>query len=100
MATQIYNGFWWSPEASFTRRCIADAQKDVDGVVTLKLYRGHTYVVARKSTKSLYDAELVSMDVEGDYDPRDAEGRKRYLPLGFQVRFSRVSNTSAASRLY
>ena len=43
-------------------------------VVQLKLYRGHVYILGRKSDKSLYDEELVSMDVEGEYDPKTAEG--------------------------
>ena len=40
----------------------------------LKLYRGHVYTLGRSSERSLYDEELVSMDVEGEYDPKTADG--------------------------
>eukprot|EP00038_Savillea_parva_P006947 m.166869 g.166869 ORF g.166869 m.166869 type:complete len:416 (-) comp12753_c0_seq1:99-1346(-) len=71
---QIYNGLWWSPESTFTRKCIADTQADVEGVVELSLYKGNVDILGRKSPKSLYDQELVSMDVEGEFDPRNSTG--------------------------
>lgn len=70
----IYNGLWWSPECAFVRKCIADCQKDVEGTVDLELYKGNVHIKGRASPKSLYDEELVSMDVEGEYDPRNAQG--------------------------
>ncbi|EGD80422.1 argininosuccinate synthetase 1 [Salpingoeca rosetta] len=74
MTEQVYHGFWWSPEALYVRKAIAQSQEDVEGVVELKLYRGNVYILGRSSPKSLYDEELVSMDVEGEYDPKTAEG--------------------------
>lgn len=70
----IYHGFWFSPECNFVRKAIADSQKDVEGVVEMRLFKGHTYILGRSSDKSLYDQNLVSMDVEGEYDPKTAEG--------------------------
>ena len=32
------------------------------------------YVLGRDSKISLYNQELVSMDVQGDYEPSDAQG--------------------------
>eukprot|EP00041_Stephanoeca_diplocostata_P006591 m.89508 g.89508 ORF g.89508 m.89508 type:complete len:414 (-) comp16441_c0_seq1:132-1373(-) len=71
---QIYNGLWWSPESKLIRKFISDTQEHVEGVVELALYKGNITILGRKSPKSLYDAELVSMDVEGDYDPRNSTG--------------------------
>jgi len=71
---QIYNGLWWSPECTFTRNCIGNTQTDVEGTVEIELYKGNITILGRSSPKSLYDEELVSMDVEGDYDPRNAAG--------------------------
>ena len=56
------------------RKCIAQSQQHVQGSVTLDVYKGHCYVTGRQSRLSLYNKELVSMDVQGDYDPHDAEG--------------------------
>ncbi|KAM9820654.1 argininosuccinate synthase [Neosynchiropus ocellatus] len=70
----VYNGFWYSPECNFVRHCISKSQEDVEGKVQLSVYRGQVYILGRESVKSLYNAELVSMDVQGDYDPGDASG--------------------------
>ncbi|KAL3870632.1 hypothetical protein ACJMK2_038680 [Sinanodonta woodiana] len=71
---QVYRGFWFSPECDFTRWCINRSQELVEGTVTVKLYKGSVNVVGRKSPLSLYSEELVSMNVQGDYDPVDAHG--------------------------
>lgn len=70
----VYNGFWYSPECEFVRHCIAKSQENVEGKVQLSVYKGHVYILGRASSKSLYNEELVSMDVQGDYDPCDASG--------------------------
>ncbi|XP_047136640.1 argininosuccinate synthase isoform X1 [Hydra vulgaris] len=71
---QIYNGLWFSPECDFTRFCIDNSQKYVEGTVRLALFKGHVYVKSRCSDYSLYNKELVSMDKKGDFNPKDAEG--------------------------
>ncbi|KAH9491581.1 Adenylosuccinate synthetase [Bulinus truncatus] len=71
---QVYKGFWFSPECEFTRSCIAKSQENVEGVVTLKLYKGGVYILGRRSQLSLYNKELVSMNVQGEYEPVDAGG--------------------------
>lgn len=73
-AEQVYRGFWFSPECEFTRNCISSSQEFVEGSVTLKIYKGGVYVLGRKSPYSLYNEELVSMNVQGDYEPMDAGG--------------------------
>ncbi|KAI7813421.1 argininosuccinate synthase [Triplophysa rosa] len=70
----IYNGFWYSPECEFVRHCIEKSQENVEGRVQLSVFKGHVYILGRESPKSLYNEELVSMDVQGDYDPCDASG--------------------------
>lgn len=73
-ADQVYRGFWYSPECEYTRSCIAASQTHVEGTVVLKVYKGSVYIVGRKSPYSLYNEELVSMNVQGDYEPTDAGG--------------------------
>uniref|UniRef100_A0A671M0Q2 Argininosuccinate synthase n=1 Tax=Sinocyclocheilus anshuiensis TaxID=1608454 RepID=A0A671M0Q2_9TELE len=70
----IYNGFWYSPECDFVRHCIDKSQESVEGCVQLSVFKGQVYILGRESPKSLYNEELVSMDVQGDYDPCDASG--------------------------
>uniref|UniRef100_A0A3B5ACH4 argininosuccinate synthase n=1 Tax=Stegastes partitus TaxID=144197 RepID=A0A3B5ACH4_9TELE len=70
----VYNGFWYSPECDFVRHCVAKSQENVEGKVQLSVFKGQVYILGRESPKSLYNEELVSMDVQGDYDPCDASG--------------------------
>ncbi|RLC06644.1 MAG: argininosuccinate synthase [Deltaproteobacteria bacterium] len=73
-AELVYNGFWFSPEMEFLMVAIDKSQEVIDGEVTLKLYKGMAYPIARTSHSSLYDQDLSSMDIEGGYNQEDAEG--------------------------
>ncbi|MDR6286521.1 argininosuccinate synthase [Methylopila jiangsuensis] len=74
-AELIYNGFWFSPEREMLQAAIDLSQKDVSGVVRLKLYKGNVIVTGRESPNSLYDQELVTFeDGAVAYDHRDAAG--------------------------
>lgn len=73
-AELVYNGFWFSPEMDFLMVAINKSQEVIDGEVTLKLYKGVAYPIARTSPSSLYDQDLSSMDTEGGYNQADAEG--------------------------
>ncbi len=73
-AELVYNGFWFSPEMEFIMAAIDKSQEVIDGEVTLKLYKGNAYPVARTSPSSLYDQNLSSMDIQGGYNQEDAEG--------------------------
>ncbi len=70
----VYYGFWFSPEMEFLMAAIDKSQEAIDGEVTLKLYKGCAYPVARTSPTSLYDKDLSSMDIEGGYNQKDADG--------------------------
>ena len=70
----IYNGFWFSPEMDFLLSAFTKSQEAIDGVVTLCLYKGNCMVVGRESPTSLYDQDLSSMEIEGGYDHKDADG--------------------------
>jgi len=71
----VYNGFWFSPEREALQALVTETQRDVTGLVRLKLYKGNIIVAGRKSPKSLYDPKIATM--EGDkspYDQGDATG--------------------------
>ena len=55
----VYYGFWFAPEFELLRKMIDETQKNVTGDVRLKLYRGNTIVVGRRSPHSLYDEKVV-----------------------------------------
>lgn len=71
----IYNGYWWSPERKMLQALIDESQKDVDGLVRLKLYKGNVIVVGRDSPKSLFDSKIATFeDDAGSYNQQHAEG--------------------------
>jgi len=70
----IYDGLWFSPEMEFLMAAINKSQGNVTGIVYISLYKGNVIVTARESKNSLYDEAIASMDEEGDYDQKDAEG--------------------------
>ncbi len=74
-ATLIYNGYWWSPERLMLQALIDESQKNVNGVVRLKLYKGNVMVAGRKSDSSLFDMNIATFeDDAGAYNQKDAEG--------------------------
>src|SRR5690349_19826308 len=73
-AELIYNGFWFSPEREMLQALIDKSQEHVEGTVRLKLYKGNTTVVGRKSPKSLYSLKHVTFEEDQVYDQRDAAG--------------------------
>jgi argininosuccinate synthase len=93
----IYNGFWFSPEREALQALVTETQRDVTGVVRLKLYKGNLIVAGRKSPKSLYDPKIATMEAEESirqrtdspwrtYDQGDATGFIRLNALRLRVR--------------
>jgi argininosuccinate synthase len=86
-AELIYYGFWFSPEREMLQALIDKSQENVSGTVRLKLYKGNTSVVGRKSPTSLYSAKTVTFeDDQGAYDQRDAEGFIKLNALRLRLR--------------
>jgi len=74
-AELIYNGFWFAPEREMLQAAIDLSQEKVAGTVRLKLYKGNTSLVGRKSPNSLYSERHVTFeDDAGAYDQKDAAG--------------------------
>ncbi len=47
IAELIYYGFWYSPEMEMLSAAIEESQKNVNGTVKLKIYKGNVIVVGR-----------------------------------------------------
>ena len=75
-ASLIYNGYWWSPERTMLQTMIDESQKNVNGDVRVKIYKGNVTVVGRQSaTDSLFDESIATFeDDDGAYNQKDAEG--------------------------
>ena len=89
----VYNGFWFSPEREALQALISETQRDVTGIVRVKLYKDNMIVAGRKSPKSLYDPQIATM--EGDpsaYNQSDATGFIRLNAARLRLR-AKVAET-------
>lgn len=84
-AEMIYYGYWYSPERAMLQALINETQKNVNGIVRLKLYKGNCMVVGRKSESSLYDPDFATFEDEKVYHQMDAEGFIRLNGLRLKI---------------
>jgi argininosuccinate synthase len=71
----LYNGLYFSPEREFLEESIIASQKNVNGQVRCRVYKGSFIVLGRSSeTEKLYDASESSMDEIGAFEPSDTTG--------------------------
>ncbi|KAA8576437.1 hypothetical protein MFRU_009g02940 [Monilinia fructicola] len=71
----LYNGLYFSPEREFIEESIVASQKNVNGQVRCRVYKGAFSVLGRSSeTEKLYDASESSMDEIGSFAPADTTG--------------------------
>ncbi len=70
----IYNGLWFSSLNRDLASYVLSSQRYVTGTVRLKLFKGHSTVVGRKSPKSLYSLGLATYDKGDEFDPSHAAG--------------------------
>ena len=88
VAEMVYYGFWYCPKFDSLLAFNKEAQKNVNGSVTLDLYKGNISVDKRSSPNSLYDDQIATMEGGGSYNQDDAEGflRIQGLPGRVQAR--------------
>ena len=80
-AELIYNGYWFSNERKRLQTLIDKTQKNVEGTIKLKLYKGNVIILERYSKKSLYSKDIASFEGIKNFDPKFAEKfikKKRY----------------------
>ncbi|HKL11225.1 MAG TPA: argininosuccinate synthase [Clostridia bacterium] len=73
-AELVYNGMWFCPLREALDGFIDVTQKEMDGTVKLKLYKGNCLVVASKSPNTLYSEDFVTFGEDDVYNQRDADG--------------------------
>jgi len=88
VAEMVYYGFWYTPKMDSLMALVREAHRHTTGEVAVDLYKGNVLVSSRKSSDSLYDAEVASMEGGGSYNQSDAAGflRIQGLPGRVQAR--------------
>lgn len=85
MADVIYNGLWFSPLMNSLLAFIKESQKDVNGTVRVKLFKGNVICEGRKSANSLYDEKLATYTSADEFDQEAAAGFIKLYGLPTQV---------------
>jgi argininosuccinate synthase len=75
-AELVYNGFWFAPEREAIQALVDESQKNVAGIVRVKLYKGNIIAAGRKSSVSLYSPDIATMEADPTkaYNQSDATG--------------------------
>ena len=84
-AELVYNGFWFAPERRMLQTLVDETQKNVSGVVRLRLYKGNCIVRGRKSDYSLYSEAHATFESDQVYSQKDAEGFIRLNALRLRI---------------
>jgi argininosuccinate synthase len=86
-AELVYYGFWFSPERLALQALVAESQKNVTGIVRLKLYKGNIITAGRQSPSSLYNPQIATMEADPTqaYNQDDATGFIRLNALRLKV---------------
>ena len=81
----IYNGYWFSPEMDWLRKCIDETQKGVTGTARMKLFKGRCSVAGRKAPVSLYVTDFATFEEESVFDQADSTGFIRVNALRLRI---------------
>ena len=84
-ADLVYDGRWFSKLREALNAFVDETQKNVSGIVRIKLYKGSIIPAGAKSPHSLYLDELASFNVSDFYDMKDATGFIRCYGLPMKV---------------
>ena len=85
IADMIYNALWFSPLMKALQAFLKESQKDVNGVVRVKLFKGNVICDGRKSPNSLYDEKLATYTSADEFDQEAAAGFIKLYGLPQQV---------------
>jgi len=95
LAQVVYEGKWFSPLREAIEAFIKVTEKDVNGEVKMKLYKGNIIKAGTIAPDSLYSESLASFTTGDYYDHHDASGFITLFGLPDRVRAMRRINKHA-----
>jgi argininosuccinate synthase len=99
-ADLIYNGLWFTSLHQDLATYVQSSQRFVTGTVRLKLFKGSSSVVGRKSPKSLYSYGLATYDKGDEFDQSASPGFIHIwgLPVRTQAQVQGISRLEKESK--
>ena len=84
-AQMVYDGLWFSPLRDALYAFVTETQSHVTGEVRLKLFKGSSTVVGRKSPAQLYQLSLATYGRGDAFDQKAAAGFIKLWGLGVRT---------------
>ena len=97
-AELVYYGKFFMSLREALQAFIAETQKNVSGLVRIKLYKGNVIVLGRQSPNSLYREDFATFGADDVYDQSDAEGFINLFGLQMKVRAMMEVSDSGKTR--
>jgi argininosuccinate synthase len=85
----IYNGYWFSPEMDWLRKCVDESQVGITGTARIKLYKGSCSIAGRKAHDSLYVTDFATFEEESVFDQADSTGFIKVNALRLRINAAR-----------
>lgn len=93
----IYEGLWFSPLQKALSAFLKETQVNVNGVVRVKLFKGHAIIEGRKSENSLYDEKLATYTKSDEFDHEAAVG---FISLwGLPTKVNSIVNNKSTKKV-
>ena len=99
-AELIYNAMWFSGLKNAFDAFIDSTQKNVTGIVKLKLYKGTIKFAGMTSDNALYNESISSFSTGDLYDQKDATGFIHLYSLPFKIQAFNEMNKNNSSEVY
>ena len=84
-AALIYEGLWWSNKRVNLQNEIDSVSNKVNGMVSVKLYKGNIISISKESSNSLYNENKVSFEEEGGFSNEDMQSHIKKNILDYDI---------------
>ena len=85
-AELVYDGKWFTPLREALSAFVTETQKNVNGTVKLKLYKGNIIPAGVTSPTSLYDEEVATFGADDIYNQADSAGFINLFGLPIKIK--------------
>lgn len=82
----LYDGRWFTPLAESLLAASQTFAKQITGDIVVKLYKGRSTIVQRRSPNSLYSEDFATFGADDVYDQKHAEGFIRLYSLSSRIK--------------
>ena len=72
-AELVYNGYWFSKKRIILQKIIDKNKNKVNGVISIKVYKGNVTIMSRRTSSSAYSVKKVSFEENKTFNKSKVE---------------------------